>query len=224
MDIHKHGIEIIKKYVSNCIINGIIEEIQSSIEQYPKHGIRRAELKFRTIHNLAKSDDFIYLAKTILGSIPEIVRVIYFDKTPDKNWLVTWHQDKTIAVDSKVDLDEWGPWSIKDNTNHVQPPTDVLNQMVTFRLHLDDADENNGCLAVIPGSHKMGVLNQKEMSEIIKTRSHFICRAKEGDLVIMKPLILHSSTKSINPSHRRVVHIEYCSYSLPGNLKWANQE
>lgn len=44
----------------------------------------------------------------MLGSQPEIVRVIFFDKTPDKNWLVTWHQDKTILVNSKSDIAGWG--------------------------------------------------------------------------------------------------------------------
>jgi len=61
---------------------------------------------------LSNSDRLIDLASSILGSKPEIVRVIYYDKTPDKNWLVTWHQDKTIALDSKEEIEGWGVWSI----------------------------------------------------------------------------------------------------------------
>jgi ectoine hydroxylase-related dioxygenase (phytanoyl-CoA dioxygenase family) len=103
----------------------------------------------------------------------------------------------------------------------VQPPIEVLEHMVTFRVHLDSADESNGCLRVIPESHKGGILTQTEVTEAIKSNAQFLCRVKEGDLVIMKPLILHSSAKATTPKHRRVVHVEYSSYKLPGSLKWA---
>ena len=163
MNIHDHGIEIRKDFIPSSIINAIKSEIDSSGEEYPKHGIRNAEKKFHEINNLAYSEALVSLATSILGSSPNIVRVIYFDKTPNKNWLVTWHQDRTVALNTKEEIEGWGPWSIKDGANHVQPPLEVLNQMITFRLHLDDADENNGCLKVIPGSHKMGILSQTEL-------------------------------------------------------------
>jgi hypothetical protein len=35
----------------------------------------------------------------------------------------------------------------------VCPPEDILKNTVTIRIHLDDADEFNGALKVIPGSH-----------------------------------------------------------------------
>lgn len=221
MDIHQHGIEIKRHFIAASTIDEIKNEVGASKEEYPGHGIRNADKKFLTINKLAKSKDFIELASSILGSSPNIVRVIFFDKTPDKNWLVTWHQDKTAALSSKEDIKDWGPWSIKDGTNHVQPPFEVLNQMLTFRLHLDDADEKNGCLKVIPKSHKMGILSHSELSETVNTQESYLCEAQEGDLVLMKPHILHSSSKSSNPGHRRVVHVEYSNYQLPGNLKWA---
>lgn len=221
MQIHEHGIEIKQNYVSSSIIEAIKNEVNASNEEYPKHGIRGADKKFHSIKQLAQSPEFIQLASSILGSHPEIVRVIYFDKTPDKNWLVTWHQDKTIALNNKADISDWGLWSIKDNTHHVQPALDVLNQMVTFRLHLDDADKNNGCLKVIPKSHKLGILTQKKLTEVIHTQKSYLCEVHKGDLLLMMPHILHSSSKSLNPCHRRVVHIEYSNYQLPENLKWA---
>lgn len=221
MNIQEHGIEIRKDFIPGSIINAIKSEIESSEEEYPKHGIRNAEKKFHEINSLANSEAFISLATSILGSSPNIVRVIYFDKTPNKNWLVTWHQDRTVALNTREEIKGWGPWSIKDGANHVQPPLDVLNQMVTFRLHLDDADENNGCLKVIPGSHNMGILSQTELTNVVNLQEPFLCKVKEGDLVLMRPHILHSSSKSSNPGHRRVVHVEYSNFKLPGNLKWA---
>lgn len=221
MYLHEHGIEIQRHYVSSLVINAIKTEVSASNVEYPKHGIRGANKKFHTIDQIAHSKEFIDLASQLLGSAPDIVRVIFFDKTPDKNWLVSWHQDKTIALDKKTEITGWGPWSIKNNTHHVQPSLEVLNKMITFRLHLDDANANNGCLKVIPKSHAFGILTQQEITEVVNSHKPFLCEADEGDLVIMKPHILHSSSKSVNPGHRRVVHIEYSNYLLPENLKWA---
>ena len=217
----EHGVEIKRNYISSSIIEAIKSEVSSSNEEHPKHGIRSADKKFQTINHLAHSSEFIGLANSLLGSKPNIVRVIFFVKTPDKNWLVTWHQDKTIALNKKVEVDGWGPWSVKDNTHHVQPSLEVLNQMVTFRLHLDEANEKNGCLKVMPKSHELGILSQKELTEVVNSQEAYLCKAKEGDLLLIKPHILHSSSKSINPGHRRVVHVEYSNYKLPEKLSWA---
>lgn len=135
--------------------------------------------------------------------------------------MVSWHQDKTVVLTEKKEIEGWGPWSIKDNAHHVQPPLEVLNHMITFRLHLDEADKNNGCLKVIPKSHEMGILNQVEIKEIVNNNAQYFCEADAGDLIMMKPHLLHSSSKSVSPSHRRVVHIEYSNYPLPENLFWA---
>lgn len=218
---NQHGVEIIRGYISRPIIEAIKHEVSSSSEEHPKHGIRGADKKFTTIKELVNSSELIGLASSLLGSKPNIVRVIFFDKTPDKNWLVTWHQDKTIALNKKVEINGWGPWSFKDNTHHVQPSLDVLNNMITFRLHLDQANKSNGCLKVIPKSHELGILSQQELTEVVNSQESYICEASEGDLLLMKPHILHSSSKSVNPGHRRVVHIEYSNYKLPEDLAWA---
>ena len=220
MEIHTDGIEIKRNFVSSSVIDSIKDEVKKSQESELKSGIRAADKKFESIKALSNSDQFINLASLILGSKPEIVRVIYYDKTPDKNWLVTWHQDKSIALNSKQDIEGWGVWSVKDNIHHVQPPLDVLNKMVTFRLHLDDADRDNGCLKVIPQSHHLGILFQSELTGVVKDKGSYLCEVEAGDLVIMKPHTLHSSSKSLKAKHRRVVHIEYSNYELPSNLNW----
>lgn len=150
-----------------------------------------------------------------------LVRALFFDKTPEKNWLVTWHQDKTVTLNKQTDLAGWGPWSVKDGVCHVQPPVAILNKMVTFRLHLDSADETNGCLKVIPGTHKYGILKQPEIDEIIRRKIAVPCVVEAGDAVVMRPHILHSSSKAKQPSHRRVVHIEYSNHVLPDGTSWA---
>lgn len=220
--INKDGIVIKRNFVSSSVIESIKLEVNSLIGEIAQSGIRKAEKKFKSIENLVESTSFVQLAESILGATPQKVRVIYFDKTPNKNWSVTWHQDKTVAVNKKEKIAGWDVWSVKDGIHHVQPPLEVLNQMVTFRLHLDDADRNNGCLKVIKGSHNLGLLSHAELSEVVNKQAPFLCEVKAGDLLIMKPHILHASSKSQKPKHRRVVHIEYSSYNLPLGMKWAN--
>ena len=221
LHIHEHGFEIKIKVVSDATIESILNEVGTSSVCLPMQGVRGADKKFQSIDALAQSEEFVNLANTILGSKPCIVRVILFDKSFYKNWFETWHQDKTVALDKKVEAAGWGPWSFKDRTHHVQPPLEVLNKMVIFHLHLDDANENNGCLKVIPKSHELGILSHPEITEVVSTQEPYLCEVKKGDLMLMKPLVIHSSGKSEIPDHRRVVHIEYSNYPLPQNLKWA---
>jgi hypothetical protein len=37
------------------------------------------------------------------------VRAILFDKTPENNWALGWHQDRTIAVAARRDAAGYGP-------------------------------------------------------------------------------------------------------------------
>ena len=219
--VHDHGVQIVEDVVSDVILKDIKEAVLESKGRYPSHGIRNAEKKFESIKQLVNSERFIKLALMVLGEKPDLVRAIFFDKTPENNWLVSWHQDKTITLNRKLDVQGWGPWSIKDGIHHVQPSLDVLRNMLTFRLHLDDADKHNGCLKIIPKTHNRGILNQKQIADIVNSEVPYLCEAKAGDLLMMHPLVLHSSSKSQHPGHRRVLHVEYSNYKLPAGLVWA---
>lgn len=118
-------------------------------------------------------------------------------------------------------LDGWGPWSRKEGVHHVQPPREVLDAMVTVRLHLDSTDEQNGPLRVLPGSHREGILTDARIDELVATARPVACVVAEGDAVVMRPLVVHSSSKSTTTAHRRVVHLEYAAYELPAGLAWA---
>jgi ectoine hydroxylase-related dioxygenase (phytanoyl-CoA dioxygenase family) len=92
--------------------------------------------------------------------------------------------------------------------------------MVTVRLHLDDCNADNGALKVIPGSHQSGKLDAAEISRRAQENQVVICEVGQGGALLMRPLILHSSSPANNPSHRRVLHIEYATGELPNGLKW----
>lgn len=221
LEFEKDGVEIRKALLSWNHIESIKEDINLESDKFKKYGVRNLEKRFRSISKLARDVKVMSIARSFLNSRVSLVRAMFFDKTPDKNWYVTWHQDKTVTLNKKIELKGWGPWSIKDKVQHVQPPVSVLNNMVTIRLHIDSADEKNGCLKVFPGTHECGILKQMDIDEIVENSRAVSCIVEARDAVIMRPHILHSSSKSEEPSHRRVVHLEYSSFELPDGASWA---
>ncbi|HEV8428890.1 MAG TPA: phytanoyl-CoA dioxygenase family protein [Pyrinomonadaceae bacterium] len=160
------------------------------------------------------------IVEPILGREARVVRGIYFDKHKDANWKVAWHQDMTIAVRERSEVDGYGPWSIKAGIHHVQPPGSVLENMLTLRIHLDQADETNGALRVLPGTHKHGRLDTSQIDYWKRQREAVTCAVRKGGVLLMRPLLLHSSGAAVNPGHRRMLHFEYSSIELPGGLRW----
>ncbi|MBB3166998.1 phytanoyl-CoA dioxygenase family protein [Simiduia aestuariiviva] len=215
------GYELIDEFISKEQFNSINEEIESIAFPVRAGGIRNAEKKFASIHDLAVSETLITQAKNYLSGAAFLVRAILFNKTSENNWLVAWHQDRTVAVSRKFEKHEWGPWSVKDNVAHVQPPIDVLNQMVTFRIHLDDTNLKNGCLKVLPKSHQLGILDSSAIRSYVQNHEAVVCEAPAGSALAMRPHLLHSSSKAVTPSKRRVLHLEYSSFKLPSGVSWA---
>jgi len=148
------------------------------------------------------------------------MRGIYFDKRPETNWLVAWHQDLTLALKERVEVPGFGQWSMKDGVPHVQPPVELLEQMLTVRLHLDDADESNGALRVLAGTHRLGRLTAEQIQRCRETHEEVFCKAKAGDALLMKPMLLHASSRSTSERSRRVLHIEFAGFQLPMLLDW----
>ena len=181
---------------------------------------RRGILSIPAIAQLARSPWALDLVRPHLSAEPLPVRAIYFDKSPEANWLVAWHQDLTLAVRHRIDVPGFGPWSVKDGVTHVQPPVECLEQMLTVRIHLDDADDSNGALRVLPGTHCLGRLPAERIQEWRGARSEILCAAAAGDALLMRPLLLHASRRSTSTRRRRVLHIEYAGFTLPGGLQW----
>lgn len=148
-----------------------------------------------------------------------VVKSIYFDKPENSNWFVSYHQDLTISVDKKIELDGFGPWTVKQDQFAVQPPLHILQDNFTIRIHLDDTNEDNGALKVIPGSHVKGIYRAATIDWSVEKET--ICNVKKGGVMFMKPLLLHSSGRTTNNNQRRVLHIEFSRSTLPGGLNWA---
>ena len=149
------------------------------------------------------------------------VQCTYFEKSRDTNWLVAVHQDLHIPVRAPVAHPELAGWSHKDGAHFVQPPVDVLAQLVAVRMHVDDCGDQDGPLRVVPGSHAMGVMNGVRAAEVRNDRGEVACPAAAGAALVMRPLLLHASSKATGDSRRRVLHFLFGPAYLPYGLAWA---
>jgi acyl carrier protein len=218
----QRGFALLERAIDGDTLDQLTIELEAlHSREASSPGVRSLLRKSKMIRRFAQSTQIRKIAEQALGRSARAIKAILFDKIPSANWYVTWHQDLTIAVESRIDVEGFAPWSVKDGLLHVQPPASVLESMVALRLHLDPCGEDNGALKVIAGSHKLGILDTKTVSRLRDEETHTCCSANRGDVLVMSPLILHSSPKSTNPAHRRVLHIEFTADELPGGLKWA---
>lgn len=162
------------------------------------------------------------LAPVIAWLLPEArpVRAIWFDKTAEANWMVPWHQDRTIAVRARHEVPGFGPWSVKQGTSHVEPPFALLADMLTVRLHIDDCPADNAPLEVAIGSHQQRIPADAVAAEAARHALH-VCLAAAGDLWVYRTPIIHRSAPAARAHRRRVLQMDYCAAALPEPLAWA---
>lgn len=202
-----------------------IENANSSSETFRRSAdlfaIRQFLKEVPDIYPLIFNDTFKNLLAGLFAEDYFVVKSIYFDKPEQSNWFVSYHQDLTISVNKKIELEGFTKWTVKQDQFAVQPPLHILEKSFTVRIHLDDTDENNGALKVVPGSQ----LKQIYRPEAIdwENETEFTCSVPRGGIMIMKPLLLHSSNRTTNNNKRRVIHLEFCSQELPGGLQWSER-
>tara|TARA_B100000809_G_C15043460_1_gene496429 strand:- start:168 stop:911 length:744 start_codon:yes stop_codon:yes gene_type:complete len=164
--------------------------------------------------------------KTILNHLGDdfhLTKALYFNKPALSNWYVTWHQDVSIHVKEKTEDYLYHGWTNKKGFIGVIPPLKISLNTVTIRIHLDDTTQQNGGLNIIPGSNKQ-VLDDQKIQLISQNSISKNCEVLAGGIQLMKPLLLHSSTKSQSKKDRRVIHLEFNNIELPNGLKWAERE
>lgn len=94
--------------------------------------------------------------------------------------------------------------------------------MLAASIHLDDADEENGCLHVVPESHKAGpiphigahYLPAKEYP----IESGVACPAEAGDVLFFNYLTIHGSKPNRSERTRRNVLAQYRDPSDPPSI------
>jgi hypothetical protein len=159
-------------------------------------------------------------AAEVIGTQARPVRAVLFDKTASTNWNLGWHQDRTIVVRQRIDAPGFGPWSVKDGLLHAEPPFEIIEAMVTARIHLDPVDADNAPLMIAPGSHRQGRIPVAEIEEQVGRLGTATCLARAGDVWLYATPILHASLPAARPRRRRVLQIDFSASELPCGLEW----
>jgi ectoine hydroxylase-related dioxygenase (phytanoyl-CoA dioxygenase family) len=222
-DFEIEGYSILENAITEKTILSLIEALSNlKPDQLNRgiYGVRNLLNLSPKAREFSESKTVREIAEKYLGKEAKVVRAIYFDKTPNANWKVPWHQDLTIAVRERQETNGFTAWTIKDKVHCVQPPIEILDRMLTLRFHLDGADETNGALKILAKTHKLKRLCATQIQNIKSKQTACLCRAKVGDCLVMKPLLLHSSSAGTIPKNRRVIHLEFSADDLPNGLMW----
>ncbi|WP_237713869.1 phytanoyl-CoA dioxygenase family protein [Novosphingobium sp. Rr 2-17] len=160
------------------------------------------------------------MVAAVLGEEARPVRAVLFDKNDAADWSLGWHQDRTIAVRSRAELSGFGPWSLKQGIQHVEPPFAVIDAMLTVRIHLDPVDEKNAPLLISLGSHHLGRIPASDVDEVVEGLPLYACLAKAGDVWFYRTPIIHASRAARPGRRRRVLQVDYAAMDLPAPLEW----
>jgi hypothetical protein len=208
--IDTQGFAIIPGVLSDTEVNHLLARLTQSSLRRSRAGIRHV-LGNSLVAELARDARLLDTAASVLDGNAFPFRATLFDKSPRVNWLVVWHQDTALPLRKRHDVSGWGPWSVKDGVVYAHAPAMVLSRIVALRIHLDDSTPLNGPLRVLPRTHTQGVLSDDEIHGLSTKIQPVDCLVRRGGVVAMRPLLVHSSTKSKAEIQRRVLHIEYAA-------------
>lgn len=242
-DLTRNGFLVLRAVYSVGECRAIIDELTASLEARRNdaatlqrqngaiYGARNLLEAFPSARSLWRRQPLLDLLFSVLGSRCGLVRGLYFDKPPHSTWSLPWHRDRTIAVvDSTVASPRFKCPTMKAGVPHIEAPEEVLEQMLTLRIHLDDVTDENGPLVVLPGSHQgrdsnfPAILPGPPNGEQRRLEHQpYVNYAAAGDVLAMRPLLYHCSGSSTPDTirHRRILHLEFAaSAELPDGFRW----
>jgi ectoine hydroxylase-related dioxygenase (phytanoyl-CoA dioxygenase family) len=227
-DLQRDGFAWCRRALSEAVTAEISKELQFAIENCSEDSVIKGSKQVVGVRNLmAAWPNCISVADGLLRSLPDaitdrlqLVRILFFDKPPGRSWALPLHRDETIAVAQHPPIDSMPAGYSRPTTKagvfHVVAPQELLDQMLTLRLHLDPMDEQNGALYVVPGSHQCAD-GDKEPDQVS------VLHASRGDLLLMRPRLLHGSKESSEGCiySRRILHFEFAPIdALAEPLRW----
>lgn len=209
-EVEQRGFSILPSMFPKDEMEEFICKVKKSKLRRTKAGIRHA-LQHESFRNLATDARLLSVARDILGHRAIPFRATLFDKSPQANWLVVWHQDTALPLRGRHNVPGWGPWSVKDGIRYAHAPASALSKVLAIRVHLDDSNADNGQLRVLPCTHVKGILGDDAIERLVRDTPAFDCLVPKGGILAMSPLIVHASSKMRSQVSRRVVHIEYAA-------------
>jgi ectoine hydroxylase-related dioxygenase (phytanoyl-CoA dioxygenase family) len=143
---------------------------------------------------LARDPAILDVVEGLIGPNIQLYYSMLMMKPPRQGFTAPWHQDFAFFVHNR---------------------TDILACMVA----IDDATHENGCLRVIPGSHKLGLLNHFKDGRFLGVLAdptpfddparQVALPAKAGSLILWHSLTLHSSHPNRSEKPRRAIVLEF---------------
>lgn len=221
------GTAIFPKIYTSKECNRMISIIHKYFRKYPEakksnpYSIRKLLFKVPELKNVIFNRNLHQIIDN-LDTEAFLVKSQYLDKDQDWNWYVSWHQDQTIHLKEKKAISGFHSWTKKEDWFAVIPPQEIARKMFTIRIHLDDTDESNGALKVIPGSHHK-IYSADEIQQIVKEKAKQNCAVVKGGGHLLHPHLLHASSENQVEKSRKVIHLEFCSAALPDLLQWSER-
>ena len=107
-----------------------------SMENGRHGGIRNFFNRLPATRRLVRCENVRSVLQEVLSDECFAVRSILFDKTVESNWLVPWHQDRTIAVNQRIDISGFGP-RITSSENNLNLEVDGTHDVNVVRYRRD---------------------------------------------------------------------------------------
>ena len=206
--IGREGLTLCPNVLASSECEAILQSLASSGVQRSRAGARHL-MRHPVVAKVANDPRLRSLVTEGLGRPGVPFRATLFDKSARANWSVVWHQDTALPLSSRFEAEGWGPWSRKCGVLYAHAPTAALERILALRIHLDDSGPANGPLSVVHRSHSLGVLSDEEVSNVVRATPHVECLVPRGGILLMRPLLIHSSGRVTTRDPRRVLHIEY---------------
>ena len=168
-----------------------------------ENGFQGARLDYRKIQDLERDPLFLrYMQRPINREICDyhygahadisVMRAMFMNKPARKGTILPWHQDGG---------DGWGL---------------DRDPLVTTWTALDPATIANGCVQIIPGSHKLGLLSKKghtlskeHVAQHCPENKIVYLELKPGEVVLLHNLLLHRSDVNNTDTPRRAFSVCY---------------
>jgi len=134
---------------------------------------------------------FRQMTRHYIGEDISIFRSMFMNKPANKGTVLPWHQDVGEG---------WG----LDTT-----------PLTTVWTALDDATVESGCMQIVPGSHKLGILNTKHFTSEEDQTKHCTpdkvidLEVKAGESVLINNLMIHRSGVNTTDEPRRALSVAY---------------
>ena len=205
------------RLIQKCIGPDQLRELRAIYNQ--TNGLDRLSVFPKMVLAHLRANGLARFVQRLSAGNCHLVRMIAFQKNSQRNWFVPWHQDRTVALRVRHEANGFSRWTCKKGIPHAEAPVSLLDRMLTMRIHLDKTSLASGPLEVLPQTHTLGRLNRQQISTIAKTMKAKICTAEPGDVLLMKPLLVHRSMRTEAPE-RRVLHLEFSPDTLPSPLEW----